>query len=640
MLLALVAAIEAGAATPLRLPPSGKMTETIDCAAQPSVARAWNEQTLAAIRRDAPRPTVHARNLFHVSAAMYDAWSAFSSRALAVYHSETIDAQSPDAAAIAVSHAAYRLLVHRFSVSPGAAATLAALRSCMLELELDPDDLTVEGSDPAALGNRVAASVIAHGSGDGANEIGNYADDGSYFPANAPMLVQLSGTGGMADPNAWQPLIPPGAFGIQSFLTPFWGQVATFALERPGPDLPYLDPGPPPLLGGPGDEQLKTAMLELIRASANLDPDTGITIDRSPAVVGNNPLGSDNGSGYSENPVTGLPYSPNPMRLGDYGRVSAEFWADGPQSSTPPGHWNEIANAVFDHPAFTNRLGGQGPLLDRLEWDVKAYLALNGALHDAAVASWEIKRRYDSSRPISLIREMGSLGQSSDPDQPSWHPSGLPLEGGLVEIITTESSAAGERHAHLAGHIGEVALLSWLGHPAEPATDYGGVGWIRAVDWWPYQQVDFVTPAFPGYTSGHSGFSRAAAEVLRGISGSPWFPGGLASYQIQAEDGSYSLQFEYGPSEPVTLQWVSYYDAADEAGQSRIWGGIHPDFDDYPGRIMGAAIGQAALDRALTLFGPVARTVPVPGPGKPAMLLLIAALLISVAVSYAGPRRA
>ena len=42
-----------------------------------SVARVWDEAVLDAIRRDVPAPTVHARNLFHVSAAMWDAWAAY-----------------------------------------------------------------------------------------------------------------------------------------------------------------------------------------------------------------------------------------------------------------------------------------------------------------------------------------------------------------------------------------------------------------------------------------------------------------------------------------------------------------------------------------------------------------------------------
>ena len=46
---------------------------------------------------------------------------------------------------------------------------------------------------------------------------------------------------------------------------------------------------------------------------------------------------------------------------------------------------------------------------------MKTYFALNGAVHDAAIAAWGLKGFYDSVRPISMIRYMGGKGQSSDP---------------------------------------------------------------------------------------------------------------------------------------------------------------------------------------------------------------------------------
>ena len=164
---------------------------------------------------------------------------------------------------------------------------------------------------------------------------------------------------------------------------------------------------------------------------------------------------------------------------------------------------------------------------------MKTYFALNGATHDAAIAAWGLKAYYDSVRPISMIRYMGGLGQSSDPDGPSYDPDGLPLEDGLVEVVTLESSAPGERHEQLADHVGEVAVYAWQGPPEDPETQTSGVGWIRAVDWVPYQRPTFVTPAFAGYVSGHSTFSRAAAEVLTGITGTPYFPGGLFEWTVE-----------------------------------------------------------------------------------------------------------
>jgi hypothetical protein len=156
--------------------------------------------------------------------------------------------------------------------------------------------------------------------------------------------------------------------------------------------------------------------------------------------------------------------------------------------------------------------------------------------------------------------------------------------------VTAESSAPGQRHENLAGHVGEVAVRAWRGNPADPETTASGAGWIRAVDWVPYQRSTFVTPAFAGYVSGHSTFSRAAAEVMTGFTGSPYFPGGLATHTAAAG----SLGVEAGPTQDVTLQWATYYDAADQAGQSRIFGGIHITADDFAGRKLGSTCGQDA----------------------------------------------
>jgi hypothetical protein len=112
---------------------------------------------------------------------------------------------------------------------------------------------------------------------------------------------------------------------------------------------------------------------------------------------------------------------------------------------------------------------------------------------------------------------------------------------------------------------------------------------MRALDWIPYQRRTFVTPAFPGFVSGHSTFSRAAAEALTAFTDSPFFPGGLGEF-VAPKDGY--LIFENGPSEDLRLQWATYFDAADQSGQSRILGGIHIFSDDTMGRRIGSTVGQ------------------------------------------------
>lgn len=576
-----------------------------------SVARVWDDRLLELIRQVVPAPTVHARNLFHMSAAMWDAWAAYDPTADGYFVTEKLKAGDAKAAReAAISYAAYRLLSWRYATVSDLKTAQEQLDATMASLCYRTDFASTEGDAPAALGNRIAAAVIAYGDTDGSLESERYVD-ASYVPRNDPLIVKESGTV-MRAPSNWQPLaldtqlsqngLPiPGK--VQTFIGPQWGHVTSFALP-PSEDGTPIDPGAPPVLGDAAtDAAFKQEALDDIVASSVLDPADGVTLDISPASQGDSTLGTNDGHGYDVNPVTGEPYAPNVVLRADFARVLAEWWADGPTSETPPGHWNVIANTVSDTAGFEHRFKGEGPELDRLEWDVKLYLSLNGAVHDAAVAAWGVKGFYDSARPISMIRYMGGKGQSSDPAGPSYDPDGLPLVKGSVEVVTVASAAPGQRHHGLKDHVGEVAIWAWKGNPEDAKTQTSGVGWIRALDWVPYQRPSFVTPAFAGYISGHSTFSRAAAEVLTGFTGSPFFPGGLAEWTIKAG----VLLHEEGPTSDVTLQWASYYDAADQAGVSRVYGGIHPNVDDFAGRKTGSICGTDAWLKAQTYYDGSAR---------------------------------
>jgi hypothetical protein len=564
-----------------------------------SVARRWDEALLDAIRRALPNPPLHARNLFHTSAAMWDAWAAYDPVASGYFVKEKLSASDVNAARNeAMSYAAYRVLTSRFISSTGGEQSLSQFDDLMDALCYPLDARSTDGTTPAALGNRIAAAVVAYGMTDGSNQATGY-NDPTYTPVNPPLVVAESGTT-MTDPNRWQPLQIehmisqngiPVTNGVQQAVGTHWGHVKGFALPAGGTDGVPLDPGAQPRLGDPAtDQAFKDQAVEVIRDSSLLDPTAAATIDISPGARGNNDLGTNDGQGHPVNPATGQPYPPDVVNQGDFGRVMAEFWADGPSSETPPGHWNVLANLASDELSPNLRIGGQGPTVDRLEWDVKLYLALNGAVHDAAIAAWGLKGYYDSVRPISMVRYMGGLGQSSDPALPSYSKEGLPLVPDLVEIVTKETTAPGQRHAALAGHEGKIAIKAWAGTPQDPKTQIGGVTWILAVDWVPYQSPNFVTPSFPAYASGHSSFSRSAAEVLTAFTGDQYFPGGVSGYTIKAG----SLKFEAGPTSDIRLEWATYFDASDQAGQSRLWGGIHIQADDFVGRHLGSQCGTAA----------------------------------------------
>ncbi len=598
-------------------------------AASNSIARVWNERALAAIRADTPHPPAQARNYFSLSVCMYDAWAAYDPVAVGyVYRAKHTSANIQSARSNAISQAAFRLLVERHAYSRTAFNTLVTDTNLMMSLGYSANAPSLDTSTPTGVGNAVYAAVSAWFINDGARQTNGtpypaanppiaYPDypagSGGYIYTNPALATDRpgicdGGPGGaipqcLVDVNHWQRLFIVGGVDqngfpypgpYQNYLGAQWLGVRPFSLMRTDPTKPWIDPGPPPYFGGATHTQFVNEVVAVITADSQLTPDDGVMIDISPAAHGNNSLdyvgdyGNGNldifdGQGYTNNPVTGQPYAPNWVKRGDYARVLAEFWADGPSSETPPGHWNVVANYVADHPLLVKKIGGVGPVVDDLEWDVKIYLALNAATHDAACAAWGVKRAYDAWRPMSAIRYLATLGQSSNPALPSYNANGLPLITNQIELVTSSSVASG-RHAGLTP--GKIALLAWPGVPAFPGSQHSGVRWIHGDAWSTYQRPTFVTPPFPGYISGHSTFSRSAAEILSAITGTNYFPGGLGTYS------NYVLGFEQGPSVPMTLQWATYYDAADEAGISRIWGGIHPPIDNLIGRQVGSQVGK------------------------------------------------
>ncbi|MEL6845336.1 MAG: vanadium-dependent haloperoxidase, partial [Bacteroidota bacterium] len=381
----------------------------------------------------------------------------------------------------------------------------------------------------------------------------------------------------------------------------------------------WHDPGQPPMLdtitGGGSSDLYKWGFEMVATWSTHLDPNDGVMWDISPASIGNVPYsqlpedfsdfdqfydfldGGANSPGRGLNPHTGQPYQTQLVPRGDYARVLAEFWADGPDSETPPGHWFTILNYVSDNPLLEKKWQGQGETLSDLEWDVKTYFTMGGTMHDAAISAWSVKGWYDYIRPVSALRYMALRGQSSNPSLPSYDPGGIQLEPGRIELVNAGDPLAGPGNVN----VGKIKINGWRGptYIVDPEEDYAGVGWILADEWWPYQRPSFVTPPFAGYVSGHSTYSRAAAEIMTYMTGDEYFPGGMGEFYCPKNE---FLVFEQGPSVDVTLQWATYRDASDECSLSRIWGGIHPPADDIPGRKIGKAVGLRSFAYADRIF--------------------------------------
>ena len=603
-----------------------------------SVARKWNEVLLNSIRNDLARPTVHARNLFHISAAMYDAWAIFDNESKPYFLNQSnhdyfipytkteFNGSLDQNREKAISYAAYRLLIHRYEISPGFRKSKKVIDSLFEKLGYDKEFKSTDykNGNAAALGNYIAKKIISHTWNDGANEKYFYTNL-FYEPKNDPLILKNSGIKGLKDPNRWQPLAfekfidQSGnelAGSVPEFLGPEWGSVKPFSIaqknltikSRDGYDYPiYYDPGPPP-------QFLKSEMSineqyvwnhSLVSIwSSHMDPNDGVFWDISPASIGDLNFeninfdvdglkrvykhidGGDKSGGHKLNPFTNKPYEKQIVPRGDYTRVIAEFWADGPDSETPPGHWFTILNYVSYHDKFERKFEGKGEIVDPLEWDIKAYFLLGGAMHDAAIASWGLKGYYDYIRPISALRYMAQNGQSSDSNLPNYNSIGIKLVEGFIESVKKDDVLAGKSGEN----IGKIKVLSWRGHQyvKDPKTDYGGVGWILAENWFPYQRPTFVTPNFSGYVSGHSTYSRAAAELTTLLTGDEFFPGGMGEFVAKKNE---FLVFEKGPSQDIKIQWATYRDASNQCSLSRIWGGIHPPVDDLPGRVIGEKIG-------------------------------------------------
>ncbi len=617
--------------------------------AQHSIAREWNEQLLEAIRKDFARPTVHARNLFHSSVLMYDAWAIFNNTAQPIFLGATFGDYYTEYAPIAIpidkneaskeimSYAVFRLLTHRFANSPNAMETLDSLETFFASLGYDKNNTSLNYSDGsyAALGNYMASKMIGFGFQDGANEENAYENE-FYEPVNSPLALELYENNDAIDPNRWQPLAfdvfidqsgNPFPLNTPEFLSPEWGEVTPFALQSADLEIlnndfdsfVYNNPGAPDYIQESNENGIedpyKWHFSLVISWSAQLDPSDNEIINISPNTIGNVAMsdfpstfeeyknfynfenGGDIGVGHQKNPITDEAYEDNFVKRADYARVLAEFWADGPDSETPPGHWFTILNYVSDHPLSKKTFGNSSRELQALEWDVKSYLTLSGAMHDVAINIWGVKGYYDYIRPVSAIRYMASKGQSSDMTLPNYDPHGLPLIEDLIAVISEGDALAGSNNQHL----GKIKVKSWKGPDFinDPEMDIAGVDWILGTRWWPYQRPSFVTPPFAGYLSGHSAFSRAASEVLTLITNDAFFPGGIGVFDVAQND---FLVFEQGPTESFSLQWATYRDASDQTSLSRIWGGIHPPIDDIRGRIIGDKIGKEAFNFASTFF--------------------------------------
>jgi hypothetical protein len=366
-----------------------------------NVVLQWNSAALQAVRDVNPGPTVASRAIAIMHTAMYDAWAAFDPVAVPT-RPNGIPRHPGSGRSLGNKNQAISYAAYRamLDLFPSDAALFQNLMS---SLGYNPSDTSTDTSSPTGVGNVAAQAVLSFRHGDGSNQLNGYADTSNYQPVNTPDQI--------IDPLHWQPLRVNGK--VQKYLTPHWGAVTPFALSSGSQFRPA---------GGP--------------VMSTSDP------------------------AYKSQVDTILNYSAN---LNDTTKTTADYWANGPHSETPPGHW--MLFSQFASAQFVSHRNKTDP-----NNDVKLFFALSNAVFDAGIACWDCKRAFDYGRPITAVHYLYANQQVT-----AW--------GGIGQ--------------------GSVSMLG--------------------SQWMPYQESIVVTPPFPEYCSGHSTFSAAGAYVMQQFTGSDSF---------------------------------------------------------------------------------------------------------------------
>lgn len=400
-----------------------------------TVAGKWAETLLDAIATTSLGPPMNARAIALVQTAVFDAWASYDTVAVGTQLGGTLRRPVGERTQ-GNKEQAISFAAYRalLDLYP---SRKASLESRMMELGYDPTDSSLDTTTATGIGNRCAEALLTGRHSDGSNQLGGYADTTGYVPVNGPDTV--------VNPKYWQQIRFPNGQ-APAYIAPHWGNVTPFALTSSS----QFRPPPPPEFG---TAAYRAELDEVVQLTAALTPTQ---------------------------------------------RALVEYWADGPRSVQPPGHWLLMALTVSARDNHD---------LDR---DVACFFLLGNAVMDAGIACWEAKRVYNTSRPITAIR----------------------------------------------------ALVP------------GAEGWA------PSQAADFLTPPFPEYTSGHSTFSAAGAEILKRFTGSDIF---LYTPKTRVA--------------PLTASWSTFSETAEQAGLSRRYGGIHFESADLEGRKCGRLVGAAVWEK-------------------------------------------
>ena len=584
----------------------------------------------AVIDTDTPvGPTLASRAYAMLHTSMYDAWASLDPTAVRVSRDGPDQdnalleiAGASDAQKIkAMSYAAYNVLATLF---PDQKALFEEIMTERYGFSTSDD-----GSIEAAIGIDAAEDLLADRLSDGSNQLLGYASLGSEY------------VGRNGDPDSagrsienWTPefnVVDDPSSGVQAFLTSHWGNVESFALDvvRDGngdivPDasgdsmVDYVSPPAPKgffaegfegsfldldartiTLNG-GDVTLSDGQVSTtFRDGETIDLFADLTIGQRADLKGQ--VVSDAFIGQAEAVVA---YS---STLSDTGKLVAEFYEDGGGTAFPPGTWMTYAQYVSARDD------------NDTDEDAQMFMTIGNAVMDAGIATWQAKIDEDYARPIRVIRDLGSLGLIGE---------ALDENGDVIEF-----DAQGDP-------IYFIEAFGGFDSPIDPANGLGTM-LMPATEFVTFQRPGDSSPPFAEYTSGHSAFSRAGAEVLRAFTGSDAFGAtvvfepGSSQFEIGVPNERGEIELKtfvesdgFNGSQDLSIEDLTAFliagtsttdawndlgvSAADQAGISRLFGGIHFQDGDINGRELGAEVGLQAYDLALKFINGVATDVDRP----------------------------
>jgi hypothetical protein len=456
-----------------------------------TVLLSLNRAALESLRNAKVSAPVAARTMAILETCIYDAWAAYDQSAVGTQVGGALRRPASERTTVnkekAISYAAYRVLVDLFPADAN-----SVFKPLMFRLGYDPNDSSIDIETPAGIGNVACDAVLESRHHDKSNQLGDlsagpYSDWTHFRPVNMPASIPISlPSTHPVDMNHWQPLTfvnSTGGLVTQMFADAHWCFVTPFALSA-GDELRSLAKSAPPPAYGSKEYQAQAE--ELVRLSAGLS---------------------------------------------DEQKMLAEFWSN-PESESAPIRLNELAQWVSarDHHS--------------LDDDVKMFFMLNNALLDASIAVWDLKREFNSVRPITAIAVMFN----------------------------------GKK------------IRAW-GGPGKGAIEIDGSKWM------PYQPATFPTPPSPDYVSETSTFAGAATSILKSWTGTD-----RLGYSLTFPARSSTIEPGTTPARQLSLHWDTFADALEAAGMAGRYAGTTFRQSDVLGRVLGRLAAEKAAARANAYF--------------------------------------